>query len=94
MNHRIASWMLAPVAVVSLSACGINSVPTAQETAKAKWADVQAAYQRRADLIPNLVETARGAAQIERGTLESVIQARASASDCNVAACATSQARW
>ena len=80
MNHRIASWMLAPVAVVSLSACGINSVPTAQETAKAKWADVQAAYQRRADLIPNLVETARGAAQIERGTLESVIQARASAS--------------
>ena len=80
MNHRIASWMFAPVAVVSLSACGINSVPTAQETAKAKWADVQAAYQRRADLIPNLVETARGAAQIERGTLESVIQARASAS--------------
>lgn len=79
MNHRNASWMLMPFAAVSLSACGINSVPTAQEVAKAKWADVQAAYQRRADLIPNLVETAKGASQIERGTLESVIQARASA---------------
>ncbi len=62
-----------------LAGCGINSVPTKEEAAKAKWADVQAAYQRRADLIPNLVETARGAAQIEQSTLEGVIQARASA---------------
>lgn len=62
-----------------LAGCGINSVPTKEEAAKAKWADVQAAYQRRADLIPNLVETAKGAAQIEQSTLEGVIQARASA---------------
>ena len=69
----------ASLAAMTLSACGINSVPTKEEAAKAKWADVQAAYQRRADLIPNLVETARGAAQIEQATLEGVIQARASA---------------
>ncbi len=62
-----------------LAGCGINSVPTKEEAAKAKWANVQAAYQRRADLIPNLVETAKGAAQIEQSTLEGVIQARASA---------------
>lgn len=69
----------ASLTAMTLSACGINSVPTKEEAAKAKWADVQAAYQRRADLIPNLVETARGAAQIEQATLEGVIQARASA---------------
>ena len=63
----------------ALSACGINSVPTKEEAAKAKWANVEAAYQRRADLIPNLVETAKGAAKIEQSTLEGVIQARASA---------------
>ncbi len=63
----------------ALAACGINSVPTSEENAKAKWADVQAAYQRRADLIPNLVATARSAAQIEQSTLEGVVSARASA---------------
>lgn len=63
----------------SLAACGINSVPTSEENAKTKWADVQAAYQRRADLIPNLVSVARNSAQIERDTLEGVISARASA---------------
>jgi len=76
------TWLRAFVALLipfALAACGINSIPTAEENAKAKWADVQAAYQRRADLIPNLVATARSAANIERGTLESVIQARASA---------------
>ena len=51
--------------VVTLSACGINSIPTAEENAKAKWADVQAQYQRRANLIPNLVATVRGAAASE-----------------------------
>jgi LemA protein len=79
MTFRSARWMIIPVAAVSLSACGINSVPTKEEAAKAKWANVEAAYQRRADLIPNLVETAKGAAQIEQSTLEGVIQARASA---------------
>ncbi len=84
MTYRSARWMIVPVAAMSLSACGINSVPTAEENAKAKWANVQAAYQRRADLIPNLVNTAKGAAGIEKSTLEAVIQARASATQVKV----------
>lgn len=79
MTYRSARWLIVPLAALSLSACGINSVPTKEEAAKAKWANVEAAYQRRADLIPNLVETAKGASGIEKETLESVIQARASA---------------
>lgn len=76
MLARASFALLIPFA---LAACGINSVPTSEENAKAKWADVQAAYQRRADLIPNLVATARSAAQIEKSTLEGVVNARASA---------------
>ncbi len=62
-----------------LSACGINSVPTAEENAKAKWADVQAAYQRRANLIPNLQATVKGAAASEKSILTVVIEARSKA---------------
>jgi LemA protein len=80
---RVLAVLFLPLA---LAACGINSVPTAQENAKAKWADVQAAYQRRADLIPNLVQVARNAANIERSTLEGVINARASATQVKVSA--------
>lgn len=79
MNLRSARWLILPAAAMSLSACGINSVPTKEEAAKASWANVEAAYQRRADLIPNLVETAKGAAQIEQSTLQGVIEARAQA---------------
>ena len=79
MTMRSARLLIVPLAAVSLSACGINSVPTKEEAAKAKWANVEAEYQRRADLIPNLVETAKGASKIEQSTLEGVIQARASA---------------
>lgn len=75
--------MLASV-VVLLSACGINSIPTAEETAKAKWADVQAQYQRRASLIPNLVSTVRGAAASEERILTGVTQARADATRITV----------
>jgi LemA protein len=78
--------LLLMMLTLSLAACGINSVPTAEENAKAKWADVQAAYQRRADLIPNLVATARSAATIERSTLEGVINARASATQVKLTA--------
>jgi LemA protein len=66
-------------ALVALSGCGINSVPTAEENAKAKWANVQADYQRRADLIPNLVETVKGFAKQEQAVLVQVTQARAQA---------------
>jgi LemA protein len=72
------------LAALSLAACGINSVPAKEEVAKAEWADVQNAYQRRADLIPNLVSTVRGAAASERAILTEVTQARADATQINV----------
>jgi LemA protein len=75
---------LAPVAGVSLAGCGVNSIPTAEEDAKARWADVQAAYQRRASLIPNLVSTVRGAAASEERILTRVTQARADATRITV----------
>ena len=75
---------LAAAVALSVSACGINSVPTAEENAKAKWADVQSAYQRRADLVPALVATAKGAAASETQILTNVTQARASATSINI----------
>ncbi len=75
--------VFAPIALF-LAACGVNSIPTAEETAKARWADVQNNYQRRADLIPNLVATVRAAASQERTVLREVTEARASASRINV----------
>jgi LemA protein len=67
-----------------VSGCGINNIPTFQEAAKAKWSDVQNQYQRRADLIPNLVETVKGYAKQEREVLTQVIEARAKASQIKV----------
>ena len=67
------------VASASLSACGINSVPTQEEVAKAKWADVQAAFQERANLVPNLAAVVKGAAEQEKGILTGVVEARAKA---------------
>ncbi len=74
----------ARVALIGLSAalvasCGINSVPAAEENALAAWADVEAAFQSRANLIPNLQEVVLSSAEQERGTLTDVIEARASA---------------
>jgi len=69
---------------LALSACGINSIPTAEEAAKARWADVQAQYQRRADLVPNLVATVKGAAKAEQDTLTAVVEARAKATSVQV----------
>ncbi len=83
---QIAIRFAAPIMLISLSACGINSVPTAEENAKAKWANVQADYQRRADLIPNLVETVKGFAKQERDVLIQVTEARARATAINVSA--------
>jgi LemA protein len=69
--------LLAPLATVSLAGCGINSVPTAEEQVNAQWANLQADYQRRADLIPNLVNTVKGYAKQESSVLIAVTQARA-----------------
>ena len=69
-----------------LSACGYNTIPTLEEQAKAKWADVQNNYQRRADLIPNLVETVKGYAKQEAQVLEAVVNARARATSVQLPA--------
>jgi LemA protein len=69
---------------LSLAGCGVNNIPTYEEQAKAKWADVNNQYQRRADLIPNLVETVKGYARQERETLEAVVNARAKATSIQV----------
>ena len=71
--------LLAPLAALSLAGCGLNSVPTAEENVNAKWGQVQSEYQRRADLIPNLVETVKGYAKQESSVLIAVTQARADA---------------
>jgi LemA protein len=71
-------------AALSLSACGINSVPTAEEAVNARWADVEAQYQRRADLIPNLVATVKAAAGSETQILTQVTEARSRATSVNV----------
>jgi LemA protein len=72
--------LFAPLAAVSLAGCGLNSVPTADEQVNAAWGNVQSEYQRRSDLIPNLVNTVKGYAQQERSVLVEVTEARAKAS--------------
>jgi LemA protein len=76
--------LLAPVAALALGGCGVNSIPTAEEAAKAQWANVQAAYQRRASLIPNLNAVVKGAAASERQILTEVIEARSKATSIQV----------
>jgi LemA protein len=75
-TRRIA---LVAAATLGLSGCGVNTIPTEQENAKARWADVQAAFQERANLIPNLAAVAKGAATQEKGILVGVVEARAKA---------------
>jgi LemA protein len=78
--------LLAPLAAFSLAGCGLNSVPTAEENVNAKWGQVQSEYQRRADLIPNLVETVKGYAKQESSVLIAVTQARADAGKVTLSA--------
>jgi len=79
---------LAPVAALlmalAVAGCGINNVPTMQEQAKAAWSEVQNQYQRRADLVPNLVETVKGYAAQEKDVLEAVVAARAKATQVSI----------
>ena len=79
LRNRLARAALIVLAPMLLAACGYNTIPTKEEQAKAAWADVQGQYQRRADLIPNLVETVKGYAAQERDVLVAVTEARASA---------------
>src|SRR5687767_5457030 len=78
-RSRLMTALVAPVALVSISGCGINSVPTAEEQVNAAWGNLQSEYQRRSDLIPNLVATVQGYAKQERDVLIEVTEARASA---------------
>lgn len=90
MSHALGVARLARIlsftvlAGLLLSGCGINNIPTNDENAKAKWSDVQNQYQRRADLIPNLVETVKGYATQEREVLTQVTEARAKVSQIKV----------
>src|SRR3954453_10399739 len=78
--------VLIPILSLLLSGCGFNNIPTYEEQAKAKWSDVLNQYQRRADLIPNLVETVKGFARQESSVLEAVTTARAQATSIKVSA--------
>ena len=86
-RRHLSHWRLAvilPVLGLILSGCGFNNIPTYEEQAKAKWSDVLNQYQRRSDLIPNLVETVKGFATQEKTVLEAVTQARAQATSVKV----------
>ena len=83
-NARAVALTGALMIVPAVAGCGYNTIPTKQERAEAAWADVQSQYQRRADLIPNLVETVKGAAKQEQATLTAVIEARAKATSIQV----------
>jgi LemA protein len=76
--------VLAVLIAVTLAGCGVNAIPTYEENAKAKWSDVLNNYQRRSDLIPNLVETVKGFATQERTVLDQVVNARAKATSIQI----------
>ncbi len=80
------TWQLTVVVLMSwlLAGCGINNIPTYDEQVKAAWSQVENQYQRRADLIPNLVETVKGFARQEQETLTAVVEARAKATSIQV----------
>ena len=84
IHKRLPGMLLLLALLVSLTGCGINNIPTYDEQVKAAWAQVENQYQRRADLVPNLVETVKGFAEQERETLTSVIEARSKATSIQV----------
>ncbi|WP_231459213.1 MULTISPECIES: LemA family protein [unclassified Pedobacter] len=84
MKRLVFGILAAFIAVTTLSSCGYNSMVKLDENVKSKWGTVQTQYQRRADLIPNLVNTVKGAAKFEQGTLTAVVEARAKATQMTV----------
>ena len=82
--HRLRSLAVLVLLSVPVSACGYNVIPTKQEAAKAAWAEVQNQYQRRADLVPNLVATVQGYAKQEKDVLTAVTEARAKATSIHL----------
>jgi len=84
IHRRLRSFAAVVLLGLAVSGCGYNTIPTDEEAAKAKWADVQNMYQRRADLIPNLVATVQGYAKQEKDVLTAVIEARAKATQIKI----------
>lgn len=84
--RRLTGILFLALLLPLLSACGFNAIPTNEEHAKAAWSEVLNQYQRRADLIPNLVETVKGYASHEREVLEAVVEARAKATSTQIPA--------
>jgi LemA protein len=84
ITPRLRSLAAVAFLAVGLSGCGYNTIPTLDEQAKGKWAEVQNQYQRRADLIPNLVSTVQGYAKQEKDVLTAVIEARSKATSVNI----------
>lgn len=85
INRRMGG-AIAPLLVVGLSSCGYNSLVSTDEEVKAAWGQVENVYQRRADLVPNLVATVKGSAAHEQSTLGAVTQARAQATAVKLSA--------
>ena len=81
---RLRAIALAVLAGLTVASCGYNAIPTLEETAKAQWAEVENQYQRRSDLIPNLVATVQGYAKQEKDVLTAVTEARAKATSIHV----------
>jgi LemA protein len=81
---RTASFALLALLALSLGGCGYNEIQSRDEAVSAAWSEIANQYQRRADLIPNLVATVKGAADFERGTLEAVVEARSRATAIQV----------
>jgi LemA protein len=84
--HRIAALIAAVLVAATLAGCGVNNIPTYEQSAKAAWAEVQNQYKRRTDLIPNLVESVKGFAEQERKVLTDVTEARAKATSVQIPA--------
>jgi LemA protein len=83
-TRRIATWFAALAAALALSGCGYNDFQRLDEQVKAGWSEVLNQYQRRTDLIPNIVATVKGEANFEQETLTKVIEARAKATSIQV----------
>src|SRR5450830_1405262 len=84
MMKKCFAWLAIAASVLTLSSCGYNDFQAKDEATKAAWSEVVNQYQRRADLIPNLVNTVKGYASHEKDTLEAVTRARASATSMQV----------
>jgi LemA protein len=84
VSRRLAALAAIVTVALSLAGCGVNNIPTYEQNAKAKWSEVLSQYKRRADLVPNLVETVKGFAAQEQNVLTSVIEARAKATQAQI----------